>query len=75
MRIGSETSPTFNEPVSVSLYDNQVFVCNAGSKKIRTVSLDNYLANDYKQFEEPVYKYIRSAGKEFVVLSSGVYEL
>lgn len=75
MRIGSENSPTFNEPISVSLYGNELFVCNAGSKKIRTVSLDNYLANDYKQFEEPVYKYLRSAGKEFVVLSSGVYEL
>lgn len=75
MRIGSETSPTFSEPVFVSIYGNDIFVCNAGSKKIRTVSLDNYIANDYKQFSEPVYKYIRSAGKEYVVLASGVYEL
>lgn len=75
MRIGSENSPTFSEPVSASLYDNELYVCNAGSKKIRTVDLKNYLASDYRQFDESVYKYIRSCGKEFVVLSSGVYLL
>ncbi len=75
MRIGSETSPTFSEPVFVSIYGNDIFVCNAGSNKIRTVSLGNYIANDYKQFSEPVYRYIRSAGKEYVVLASGVFEL
>ncbi|MBQ5994818.1 MAG: hypothetical protein IJL63_03050 [Clostridia bacterium] len=75
MRIGSANSGTFNEPVSVSRYGNDLYVCNSGSCKIRTVSLENYLANDYRRFEEPVYKYLRSAGKEFVVLSSGVYIL
>ncbi len=73
MRIGSENAPTFSEPVSLSLYGNELFVCNAGSNKIRKIDLNNYLASDYKQFEEPVYKYIRSALKEFVILSSGVY--
>ena len=75
MRIGSENSNTFVEPVSVTRYGNDLYVCCAGSNKIRTVSLDNYLAEDFKQFEEPVYKYVRSAGKEFVILASGVYML
>ncbi len=75
MRIGSENSPTFSEPVSLSIYRKELFVCNAGSNKIRKVNLGNYLVSDYKQFDEPVYRYIRSSLKEFVVLSSGVYVL
>ena len=75
MRIGSENSKTFSEPVSLSIYRKEMFVCNAGSNKIRKVSLSNYLVSDYKRFDEPVYKYIRSALKEFVILSSGVYVL
>ena len=75
MRIGSENSPTFSEPVSLSIYRKEMFVCNAGSNKIRKVSLSNYLVSDYKRFDEPVYKYILSALKEFVILSSGVYVL
>ncbi len=75
MRIGSESANTFVEPVSVSHYGNELFVCCAGSNKIRTVDLTSFLASDYRQFEEPVYKYMRSAGKEFVVLASGVYML
>ncbi len=75
MRIGSENSPTFNEPVSLSIYRKELFVCNAGSNKIRKVNLGNYLVSDYKQFDEPVYRYVRSSLKEFVVLSSGVYVL
>lgn len=75
MRIGSITSSTFSEPVSVCRYKNDLYICNAGSNKIRTISLENYLAKDFRQFDEPVYKYLRSAGKEFVVLASGVYML
>ena len=75
MRIGGESSPTFSQPVSVSLYKNELFVCNAGSNKIRVVDLKNYLASDFRQFDEPVYKYLRAGGKEFVILASGVYTL
>lgn len=75
MRIGSENSPTFNEPVSLSIYGSEMFVCNAGSNKIRSVNLKTFLVNDFRQFEEPVYKYVRSGIREFVVLASGVYLL
>lgn len=75
MRIGSETSTTFSEPVSISLYKNELFVCNAGSCKIRSVDLKNYLASDFRQFEEPVYKYLRCEKNEYVILSSGIYIL
>lgn len=75
MRIGSEESTSFNNPVSISKYDNELFICNAGSNKVRTISLRDYSVNDFRIFDEPVYKYLRSCGKEIVVLESGVYVL
>ncbi|MGN0569317.1 MAG: hypothetical protein ACI4N4_02305 [Candidatus Fimenecus sp.] len=75
MRIGSEDSNTFDYPVSISKYDNELFICNKNSQKVRTVSLKDYSVNDFRIFDEPVYKYLRSCGKEIVVLESGVYIL
>lgn len=75
MRIGSEESNTFDEPISISKYGDELFVCNKGSKKIRTISLKDYSVNDFRIFDEPVYKYLRSCGKEIVLLESGVYVL
>mgnify|MGYP006974405979 FL=1 len=31
--------------------------------------------SDYKEFEEPIYKYIRTNDREIVELESGVYML
>ncbi|MBR5246386.1 MAG: hypothetical protein IKV25_03320 [Clostridia bacterium] len=75
MRIGSSQSTSFQKPVSISKYDNELFVCNADSQKVRTISLKDYSVNDFRIFDEPVYKYLRSCGKEIVVLESGVYVL
>ena len=52
-----------------------MFICNVDSKKVRTISLKDYSVNDFRIFDEPVYKYLRSCGKEIVVLESGVYVL
>ncbi len=75
MRIGSEGSDSFEHPVSLSRYDNELFVCNSGSKKVRTISLKDYSVSDFRIFDEPIYKYLRSCGKEIAVLESGVYVL
>ena len=75
MRIGSKDSTSFNNPVSISKYDNELFICNKGSNKVRTINLKDYSVNDFRIFDEPVYKYLRSCGKEIVVLESGVYVL
>ena len=75
MRIGSEESTSFQNPVSISKYDDDLYICNAGSNKVRTISLRDYSVNDFRIFDEPVYKYLRSCGKEIVVLESGVYVL
>ncbi len=75
MRIGSAQSTSFQHPVSISKYDDELFICNTDSKKVRTISLKDYSVNDFRIFDEPVYKYLRSCGKEIVVLESGVYVL
>jgi|LSQX01.2.fsa_nt_gb hypothetical protein len=75
LRIGGDSSTAFSHPVSLCNYDDTLFVCNYNSNKIRTVSLKDYTVSDYKVFEEPVYKYIRTCDKEIAALSSGVYML
>lgn len=75
MRIGGETSPTFSSPVSITEADGYLYVCNTGSNKIKRVKLSNYSVEDYKEFDEPVYKYVRVDNNEFVILESGVYLL
>lgn len=75
MRIGSPESTSFQHPVSISKYDNELFICNTGSRKVRTINLNDYSVSDFRIFDEPVHKYLRSCGKEIVVLESGVYVL
>ncbi len=75
MRIGSPDSTSFQHPVSITKYDNELFVCNTESRKVRTINLNDFSVNDFRIFDEPVYKYLRSCGKEIVVLESGVYIL
>ena len=75
LRLGADADNTFSCPVSVVEYDGFLYVCNADSKKIRRVDLSDYSVEDYKSFDESVYKYIRVGEHEFVVLDSGVYLL
>ena len=75
MRIGSADSTSFQQPVSISKYDDDLFICNLGSRKVRKISLKDYSVSDFRIFDEPVYKYLRSCDREIVVLESGVYVL
>lgn len=75
LRIGGDSSTAFSRPVSLSNYDDTLYICNYNSNKIRTISLKDYTVSDYKVFEEPVYKYIRTCDKEIAALNSGVYML
>ncbi len=74
-RIGSNKEKTFSHPTGISAYDNCLYVCNASSFKIRIVGLETYNVSDYRIFNEPVYKYIRTKDCEYVMLQSGFYEL
>lgn len=74
-RIGSPKERAFCHPTDVSVYDNKLFICNANSYKINTISLDNYNMADYYIFNEPVYKYFRVRDVEYAVMQTGVYSL
>ncbi len=75
MRIGGEDSATFVNPVSVQEYDGYLYVCCKEGRRIRRVRLSDFTVDEYKEFDEPVYKYLRVGKEEFVVLESGVYML
>lgn len=75
LRIGGDSSTAFLNPVSISIYDNKLYICNYQSCKIRSVDLKDYTVADYKTFDEPVYRYIRTNDRELVELESGVYML
>ncbi len=75
MRIGGDNNTAFNLPISVSAYDNSVYVCNQASCEIRKIDIDTLNVTDYLEFQEPVNKYFRFKDKEIVVLNSGIYEL
>mgnify|MGYP003531791816 CR=1 FL=1 len=74
-RIGSPKEKAFCHPIDISIYDNKLFICNAYSYKIKTISLDNYTVADYCIFNEPVTKYFRVKDIEYAVMQSGVYSL
>ena len=75
MRIGGDGSDTFAHPVSVCEYDGYLYVCNKDSNKINRIDLKNFHVEDYKEFDEAVYNYVRVNNSEFVILDSGVYLL
>lgn len=75
MRIGGDESNTFNCPVAVSEYDGFLYICNKNSKKIKRLNLKTFLVEDYKEFDEAVYNYVKVGQNEFVILDSGVYLL
>lgn len=75
MRIGGDNSTTFASPVAAQEYDGCLYVSCKDACKIKKVSLSDFSVEDYKEFDEPVYKYLRVGKEEFVALESGVYML
>ena len=75
LRIGGDSSTAFLNPVSIGIYENKLYICNYQSCKIRTVNLKDFTVADYKTFDEPVYRYIKTNDREIVELESGVYML
>ena len=74
-RIGGATTTDIGRPMSVSRIGNDLFVCCKTARAIKKISLTNYVTTDYKKCEEPVLRYMRVAGREEVVLTSGIYIL
>lgn len=74
-RIGSKDSPAFLSPYHVVRYGQTLYVSCPGSHQIKTIDAKSFEVSDYRRFEEPVYKYLRTDGFEIVLLSSGIYVL
>lgn len=73
LRIGGGASTAFDSPVSITQYENKLYICNEGNNKIRTIRLEDYAVKDYSTFNEPVFKYFRVGTKEYALLNSGIY--
>ena len=73
LRIGGESSSAFNRPVAIVKLDDKLYICNEGSKKIRTIRLEDYAVKDYAVFNEPVHRFFRVGNKDYALLDSGVY--
>jgi hypothetical protein len=75
LRIGGGKSSAFDCPVSLTKVLNKLYICNRNNYKIRTILLEDYSVKDYREFNEPIYKYFQVYDKEYAVLDSGVYML
>ena len=75
LRIGGGTTSPFDKPVDLFVDDNDIYVCNSGNHSIVKVSLNTYAAEIYRQFDCPVYRFIKNDGYEFAVLDTGIYLL
>lgn len=75
LRIGDDAAKTFARPLTIEKIDDALYVCCKDQAAIKKVSLQNYTVETYKTFDEPLYKYLRVDGNEFVLLESGLYVL
>lgn len=74
-RIGGNETTTFDDPVGVTKSGPFLYISCGKSKKIRKIDMQTYSIKDYRVFEEPVLKFFRILGKEYVLLKSGFYML
>lgn len=75
LRIGGGSSSPFNKPTDLFVDGNDIYVCNTESNNIVKVNLNTYATEVYRQFNSPVYRFIKNDGYEFAVLESGIYLL
>ena len=75
MRIGGGRYSAFERPEDIVMYDGKLFVSCAESCCVKTIDLKDYSVKTYMIFDEPIWKYLRINGKEFVLLNSGIYKL
>lgn len=75
LRIGGGATSPFDKPNDLFIDGNDIYVCNSGSNSIVKVNLNTYTAEVYRQFNSPVYRFIKNDGYEFAVLDTGIYLL
>ncbi len=73
LRIGSHSDDAFSRPCGLFCSDMGLIVCNTESRCVELVDTDNYTVDRIYNFNESVYRYIRSGVENIVLLESGVY--
>ncbi len=73
MRIGGFENTAFNGPVSISRYDEYLYVCNRNSHEVRKINAETFDVTDYRRFPSPVNKFFKFGKTEVAVLDSGIY--
>lgn len=75
LRIGGNTDDVFNKPGDIYINENHMFVSNIGNSTIIDINLKTFSVKNYMAFEQTLKKYLRVGSLEFVLLSSGLYEI
>ncbi len=74
LRIGGTNSP-FDKPRDIFIDGDTAVITNFGSKKLLKVDLNSFTVAEYRQFDEPVYSYVKVKNYEFLLTESGLYLL
>ncbi len=75
LRIGGGHSGTFNNPNSLEILGNTLFVTSKDDGKVRKVNLNTLTVSDHLTFEQPAHAFFISGIAEYVILESGLYRL
>ncbi len=65
----------FNAPTSIFSEDDWLYVSNSKSMTVWRINVKTYAAEQYREFEEPVYGFCRVGNREIAHLESGIYEV
>lgn len=74
LRIGGKSGDSrFSGPCGLFFENGELYVTNSGSNQIWKINTDTYSAEQYMEFNEPVYDYVKINSSEIVLLESGLY--
>jgi hypothetical protein len=62
-------------PEDAIVYDDKLYVCDMGNRRICIVDLNTNEVKEYLKFGEPTWEYFQINGKEIIRLQSGIYIL
>lgn len=74
LRIGGKVSP-LNAPTGIFIDGDTAVITSFGDRKLVKIDLNSYTVSDYKEFEEPIYNYVKVKSFELALLESGLYLL
>lgn len=76
LRVGGKSGEnSFSGPAGLFALDEDLYVSNCKSCRVWKINAKTYAAEEYLEFDEPVYGYVKCHGREVVLLQSGIYEV